>query len=128
MGDPLVSDDRVSNRGDLGNDRCMNEMLLGGAITSSVLLRDASTQRESREPPEGRSPVLVCRGPHTGRCPLLERNGIRGPDGGDHGLVVELDVTLSEHRAALRTLRTSISDETALVVLPRTGRSHTAAC
>lgn len=106
----------------------MNEMLLGGAITSSVLLRDASTQREPREPSQGSSPVLVCRGPHTGRCPLLERNGIRVPDGGDHGLVVELDVTSSDHRAVLETLRTSIADETALVVLPRPGRSHTAAC
>ena len=106
----------------------MTDMLRDIAITSSILRHTSSSDDVPVEPSQTVSPILVCRGHHAGVCGLLERNGISGVVGGDHGLVVELDVHVPEHRAFLGTLRSSISDETALVVLPRIGNRTVAAC
>jgi len=96
----------------------MTGMPLDDLIDGSFPVRDVSTVGALAEPSRGTSPIHVCRGPHLGACPLLERNGINGLVG-DHGLVVELDFGIPEHRAFLRTLRAAISDETALVILAR---------
>lgn len=96
----------------------MTGVPLDDLIDGSLLVQDLSTLGARDEPSLGTSPVLICMGPHLGACPLLERNGIDGLVG-DHGLVVELDFDIPEHRAFLRTLRATISAETALVILPR---------
>lgn len=93
-------------------------MSLDDLIDGSFPARDVSTVGAFAEPSPGTSPILVCRGPHFGTCPLLEQNGINGLVG-DHGLVVELDFDIPDHRAFLRTLSATISDETALVIVAR---------
>ncbi len=91
---------------------------LDDLIDGSIPVREVSTVGTLSEPSPGTSPILVCRGPHLGTCPLLERNGINGLVG-DHGFVVELDFDIPDHRAFLGTLRAAISDETALVIFAR---------
>ncbi len=96
----------------------MTETSLDDLIDGSIRVRDVSTVGAITEPSPGTSPILVCQGLHPGACLLLERNGIDGL-GADHGLVVELDFDSPDHRAFLPTLRSTVSEETALVVLPR---------
>ena len=106
----------------------MADVLLDDVIEASFLLRSASTRTPTVKPRRQIPPILVCRGPHPGRCALLERNGVGGIVGGDHGLVVEVDLSIPEHREALRSLRSTLPDGTALVVLPRVDRRTATAC
>lgn len=106
----------------------MAHVLLDDVFEASFALRSASTRVPTVEPRGETPPILVCRGPHAGACMLLARHGITGLDGGDHGLVVEADLSIPDHRNTLRTLRSSLSQGTALVVLARAGLGNAAAC
>ena len=106
----------------------MADVLLDDVIEASFALRSASARTPTVGPRRQTPPILVCRGPHPGRCALLERNGVYGVMGDDHGLVVEADLDISEHRGALRGLRSSLPEGFALVVVHRITNPSTTAC
>ena len=106
----------------------MADVLLDDVIEAFFQLRSASTRTPTVGPRRQTPPILVCRGPHPGRCALLERNGVYGVVGDDHGLVVEADLDIFEHREGLRGLRSSLPEGTTLAVVHRITHPSATAC
>ena len=63
-------------------------------------------------------PVIVCRGPGDGRCPLLAGDGCAKFDAA-HGIVFELDLDRPQHRAIVERYRTLSREDLPLRVVVR---------